>query len=68
MGEGATPLLPASAPVQLGVAQQVLQLNGLDLVVVQVELVQCLREVCREEEVPQLSVTSVWPGRKEWGA
>lgn len=34
-------------PVQLGVAQQVLQLDSLDFVVVQMELIQGLGEICR---------------------
>ena len=45
------PTWTRSPPVQLGVAEQVLQLDGLDFVVVQMEFVQGLGEVCQEKRV-----------------
>lgn len=48
--EGWATRLGHSPPVQLGVAEQILQLNSLDLVVVQVEFIQGLGEVCRDNE------------------
>lgn len=48
--EGWATRLGPSPPVQLGVAEQILQLNSLDLVVVQVEFIQGLWEVCRDNE------------------
>lgn len=45
------PARTPSPPVQLGVTEQVLQLDGLDFVVVQMEFIQGLGEVCREKRV-----------------
>lgn len=50
MGAGRPAWIP-SPPVQLGVTEQVLQLDGLDFVVVQVEFIQGLGEVCQEDRV-----------------
>lgn len=45
------PTRAPSPPVQLGIAEQILQLDSLDLVVVQMEFVQSLGEVCQEKRM-----------------
>lgn len=47
-----------ASPVQVFIAAQVLQFDGLDLVIVQVELMKTVREVWEERNIPHYIIGS----------